>query len=142
MHRSFVSDVCRGVKEPGAKILVGLTEHYGVSASWVLCGQGPMLLHDLEASVAQASDESSVAQASDELINEWRHSIGLISDDYSTRVASLGAEFLDKATSKRCHPLLLKVECFIDEQPEQVGRVEGYLDAILAEKTELKAKTA
>ena len=38
----FLSDLMRGVKRPGAEILLALHKHFGVSIDWLLSGQGTM----------------------------------------------------------------------------------------------------
>lgn len=45
LSRTYVSELVRGARAPGSKVLKALTDHFGVSASWLLCGAGPMFLH-------------------------------------------------------------------------------------------------
>ena len=38
----FVSDVVRGVKRPGGEFLLGIKQTFGISADWLLAGDGTM----------------------------------------------------------------------------------------------------
>lgn len=67
--QGFISEVERGLKQPGMDMLCSLVTWYGANPYWICTGKGPMLLKDKEAErvMALPDDTASCAKGVYEL---------------------------------------------------------------------------
>lgn len=108
MSPGFLSDVIRGVKRPGAELLLALRKSCGVSIDWLLSGEGTMIggagiRHDLfrairlQVAVARAAviGSDATARALMLLIREGQLNAAAVDPAFKTLLDKLAPEDAD-----------------------------------------------